>query len=225
MSDEIRGYLSIHPLMRGLTPDQLDTIAACGTLVSAATGQYVQRAGEHVTSVSLVISGRLAFTLEMPNGEMKRLLSVGSGSQFGVMPVILGEPSSVNVVVEESAILILISAEDNEYLGQEFPVLRRNFLRSIGNLLTDRFLPSKLQVRARIFTCLVFDDSSRGLLRSVAKRLTELGEKIAILTDQPEGFDDRITVHSLLDAQGEYLSRSQCQAVVAGWHDATRIFI
>ena len=225
MSNEIRSYLSVHPLMQGLAPDQLDTIAARGTLVNATTGQYVLRSGDHVDSVSLVISGRLAFTTEMPNGQEKRLLSIGRGSQIGVMSVLLGEASPVNVLVEESTRLIRISAEDTEYFAQKYPVLRRNFLRAVGNIFNDQLVSPKLRWHDRLFTCVVFDEAARGLLRAVARRLADLGENIAILTDQPDGFDERITVHSLLNAHGECLSESQGRAVLADWSDASRIFI
>ena len=210
--------------MRGLTPEQLDAVAACGTLVRTTTGQYVQRASDPVDSIYLVISGRLALTRDTPNGDEERLYSAGSGSQFGVMSVLLGEVGHVNVVIEESAVLIRISAEDTEELARELPVLRRNVLRAIGEFLLDNVVSSKSRTPDRKFTCVVFDEISRGVLRAVTNRLAEIGEKIAVITDRPDGFDDRITVHSFLNAKGEYLSGAECRAFATGWAGADHVF-
>ncbi|MGI9518965.1 MAG: patatin-like phospholipase family protein [Pirellulaceae bacterium] len=226
MLERIASLLSMQPLLAGLTPEQIDEVAGRCFLRQLQSAEFLHRAGDKLEAVHLVHNGRLNLLMSTPSGQEQRLLTLGRGSQFGALAILGGELANlVSVVADEPTTLIGIPGEDVLTLGQEMPLLRRNFIRAVGKGVSDKLLSPRLETTDRVFSVHVFDDASRDLLRQVTQRLADLGESTGVLSDQPQGFDNRVEVEPLLDGTDQALSESEVRSTVSRWHEKDRIFL
>ena len=92
--------LKMHPASRGLADRVIREIADAAELVRCEPGQHVYRANEVLTSVYLVMHGRLKQSLVDSRGNVLTTRFQTAGGQFGGLAAALAEPAPVDCVAE-----------------------------------------------------------------------------------------------------------------------------
>lgn len=80
----IRELLGEHPFFAGLSADDLEFIAGCGTNVAFHAGEYVFREGEPADRFYVIRSGRVALEITSPDRGALTLDSIIEGGILGV---------------------------------------------------------------------------------------------------------------------------------------------
>ena len=132
MSDEKFARLVSHPCGEGLSQEALHEIADAATLVEVKTGEYLHRADERVTSLYLVVQGRLKTSFLDVHGEelIQRFLT--RGHQFGALGGAQTEPVPINVIATEPSILLRLDYKTVLTLGGKYPTFQVNLVRIVG---------------------------------------------------------------------------------------------
>ncbi len=225
MSEQIISRLKVHQLTQGLSDEQLEKIAKCAELISLSTGELLFQPGDIIDSIYLVVAGRLSISIVHPGGREQPLYTVGPGNQFGVIAAIYGEKAPMKVTVDETAQLLKIGVKDAQRFGDEMPLLRRNVFRQVGVNFSERMLKQQEAGPTKIFGCILFDADSRGLLPKITHRLSQLGERVTVITDQPQRFGSEVETKSVLDDAGNPKTVEEIYSIVGQSHGATRVFI
>ncbi|HMP06164.1 MAG TPA: cyclic nucleotide-binding domain-containing protein, partial [Lacipirellulaceae bacterium] len=89
---ELRGLLQLHPCVEGLDAAALDELSQIVEVVRCDAGHIVFHPQEAITSVYLVINGRLQLQLRDTHGKTVVERVQGRGGQVGGLAAALGEP-------------------------------------------------------------------------------------------------------------------------------------
>ncbi|MBC8536514.1 Crp/Fnr family transcriptional regulator [Feifania hominis] len=166
-------FLSKTALFRGAAADELPQILACLGAVSRTYGkaQTIYRAGELVTSLGLVLTGRVQIEADDLWGNRSVLDSLGPGAVFAeTYACIPGERLMVNVVAAQPAeILFLQAARILEGGGEDCAhrgLLIRNLfaISAQKNLSLSRriFHTSSKSIRGRLLSYLSAQAARQG---------------------------------------------------------------
>ena len=104
-SDKLLLFKS-HECSKGLSNEALKEISDAAELVQFDSGEYLHRANEPMTSVYLVVHGRLRQALVDMHGNDLLLRFLTCGMQFGALGAAQAEPIPVNVVAQEPSALL-----------------------------------------------------------------------------------------------------------------------
>ena len=170
--------LRIHDACHGLSSEEIEAIAEPAEVVHAAVGELVHSADQKFTSLVIVVHGRLKVVLKTSDGRQRTLRYISSGDQFGAFMLVSDDEFPVDVIVEETAILLRWEKETALQLVEQFPVFRRNLLRKIGCGVRDLVLPRRSRAIPKLVAFINTDDQARKLVAEVASRLAQIGEHI-----------------------------------------------
>jgi CRP-like cAMP-binding protein len=160
----IKGVLEKLTLLDGVSHEAVRELSTQSTLVRVSRGQAIVRRGEPVASMYAVAFGAVKARVPRPHGEVVLAL-LGPGATFGKTAVLLGEPSSVDLVAIEDTMLVATRASCITALVER----NLRFSRNLARALAERNLKLVAELEA-------------GRLSS-AQRLAAYLESIA----QPEG--------------------------------------
>jgi len=114
--DSIREALGTVNLLKGLTPEGIDEVAAIATEKRQKRGESIFREGEPGDKLYLIIEGKVRISRTVPGIGEEALAVLGPGEAFGEMSLIDDFPRSADALVHESCRLLEISREDMEDL-------------------------------------------------------------------------------------------------------------
>jgi glutaminase len=86
------GSLSDHPVLRGISPDDLTLLEGLLERRFFAAGDYLIRAGDPVSELLLITSGVVSETVEVPGGGVRRIATLGAGTTIGELGLLTGVP-------------------------------------------------------------------------------------------------------------------------------------
>ena len=128
--------LALHETMlgRGLSPDELATLAPLLETRRLARGEAVFRRGEPGDAMYVAVEGRIGIWLrDLGAGRPeRRLVSFGPGVVFGEMAMLSGDPRSADGVAEEDATLLVLHRAAFERLHREHPALAARLLLNLN---------------------------------------------------------------------------------------------
>ena len=226
VSSEHLSRLLAHSSTRGLSKDEIGTIAEHMEVVSYQEGEVVQRPDRPVDALYLVFAGRLRTAFILP-GNLEKIFSyVGRDEQFGALALNHDEPAGIKVVADQPCVLLRIPRDDALRLMRELPLWGRNLLKSLGSKLRDSVLGDKRR-QQRHFVVLIHSlHQTRQLTTELVKQLTCLGEKVGLASDDGTLLAAETTYSmSVLDAEGNVLSAHEIRTELATWSDANRIVL
>jgi len=217
--------LRIHDACQGLSDEEVEALAEQFDVVHAAAGEVVHSAGEELDALFIVVQGRLKMILKMPDGRQRTIRYISSGDQFGALMLVSDDDFPVDVIVEETAVLLRIQKETALQLVEQFPVFRRNLLRKIGFGVRDLMLPRHRRSMPKIVAFIHADDQTRRLVAEIASRLAGIGEQIGILCDSPNPppYEPAIPFKSLRKRDGDFLNEGERHATMQEWTGLSRI--
>ena len=203
-SGALREALRETILFTELDDDQLDHIAAAGTVQSLQRGVVVFEEGDEPGEFYLVLSGRVAIAQESEDGRESLLAVLGPGELFGEMGFLDGYNRSAQArALEESTVLMVPYAE-----------LRRLYENNPSALWSAvQLLARRLRAMDRALSDTVFLD----VMGRTAKRLLEMAG------DEDE-FEMPLTqeeLASMVGASRERVNKAIHAFVRLGWitHD------
>jgi CRP-like cAMP-binding protein len=133
-----RAILEATRLLRGLTPVQLDCVAAIGQARAYAPGEYLLREGEPDRFVYVLVAGRALLVKNTSlGGPPSRIGELRAGDTFGELKIVDPRPSTASVVADTPVTAVAIDLdvfERDEALAAAHAVVWRN----VGQILAER---------------------------------------------------------------------------------------
>ena len=227
MEQKYHNLLRIHDACRGLTSEEIESLAEEAEVIHAETGDLVQSSDRPVDSLLIVVQGVLKVILERPGGRQKTLRYVSAGDQFGALILAGEEEVPLDVLVEERAVLLKLRRETVFALAERFPTFRRNMLRKVGCGVRDLVLPRQGRKMPKIVAFISPSQETTNLIAKFASQLTCVGEQLGVLCDAKGrvAYDPSILVKSLDQPDGDILDQQEIRLTLGEWTDISRIFI
>ena len=215
-----------HECSKGLGDDAIKEISDAAELVQCEPGEYLHRAGDQITSVYLVVHGRLRQSLIDIHGKeiLHRFLT--RGTQFGALGAAQAEPMPVNVVAQEPSALLRFDFHRARELTKRHDAFGINLTRLIANMVRQVLMSDRRQKKPALVAVFHESPASRPLTDSLIERLLELGESPSLLSDRlnrnPTTPD--VPFRSLIE-DGAPLSREDIRRQINLWSDSGRVFM
>lgn len=101
-----------HPFFASLAPDESETLLRHMVVKRAAAGQVLFRREQPGDGLYAILSGRIAFTVESPEGRELILNVLGPGEFFGEIALLDGKGRSASAVARDPSELAFIGRAD-----------------------------------------------------------------------------------------------------------------
>ena len=223
MTDEKLLLFKVHPCSNGLGDDALNEIVRHLELVRLEPGDCLHRANKKVTSIYLVIHGRLKLSIVDIFGNVIHEGFQVSGGQFGGMAVALSEPAPVNVVAVDPTTLLGLDYKTGLELARKHERLRSNFSTLIADTTKNIMIRDRRIPRALIVAMFHATPETRQMTRRVIRRLQELGENPCVFTDDGNWVPmDGVDTHVSVDGKFQ-LSDNEIRHQINAWSASDRI--
>jgi NTE family protein len=218
--------LKMHGVSKGVSDEALQEIADAAAVVRCRGGDYIHHANDKVTSVFLVIHGRLKLSMVDVHGNVFLERYQAAGGQFGAIGASLSEASEVDVIVQEPTTLLRLDFTTAFELTKKHDQFRKNFSVLIANQVRGFLYNDKYRRKPAIVAIVHESPASRPLTLSLLRRLIELGETPCVLSDRDNWEPIENVLHrSLRDDNGKLLSENEVRSQVNAWEDTRRVFV
>jgi SulP family sulfate permease len=104
----------------------------------AHAGEVIARQGEPPDSMQFVVQGRLGVYVDMGDGKVVRVRSLGHRTTVGEMGLITGQPRSATVRAETPSVLYELDADAYARIQREDPALGQKLLSYVATVLAQR---------------------------------------------------------------------------------------
>jgi predicted acylesterase/phospholipase RssA/CRP-like cAMP-binding protein len=185
-TDERYHLLKIHPCSRDLSSEALREIAEACELLHCPTGHFVHRANDPMTSVYLIIHGRVRMDLVDVQGNIVLRRYHVAGDQLGGLAAVLGEPAPMNCIAEEPSTMLKIDYAASVKLSKKYDAFRVNFTKLMAEAAKRSVFNDRLPSPPRLIAFFHQTDQTRIVSQKLFKRLIEMGENPGVFMDQPE---------------------------------------
>jgi NTE family protein len=163
-----------HECSRGLTDEALQEISGAAELVRCDSGEYLHHADQPLTSVYLVVHGRLRRSLVDIDG--KELLHgfLTRGTQFGALGAAQAEPVPLNVIAQEPSTVLKLDFQNVLEFTRKHETFGLNLTRSISNMVRHMLMSDRHQKKPALVAVFHESAASRSLTPRLIRRLLEL---------------------------------------------------
>jgi NTE family protein len=214
----------LHPCARGLSDEAILDIAGEAEVIRCQPGDCVQKAGEVATSIYLIIHGRIRVDLMDIQGHVILRRYHGEGDQIGGVTAVLAEPAPMECIAEDPSTLLRFEYTRSQELAKKYDAFRLNYARVIAEGVKRTLFNDRLPVRPRLVGFFHQSDETRVLSQEILRRIVELGESPALLTDIAVGTEVAgIPVCRFVGGDRD-LSPDEIANQVARWLDRGRVF-
>ncbi|MHC4179005.1 MAG: patatin-like phospholipase family protein, partial [Planctomycetota bacterium] len=214
-----------HECSKGLSDEALKEISDAAELVRCDSGEYLHRANEPMTSVYLVVHGRLRQSLVDMHGNelLQRFLT--RGMQFGALGAAQAEPIPVNVAALEPSALLRLDFPKALEFTRKHETFGLNLTRLIASMVRHVLMPDRHRKKPTLVAVFHESPMSRPLTPRLIQRLTQLGESPSVLSDRPDWEPiPNVPSRSLIE-EGQSLTREEIRRQINLWADSGRIFM
>ena len=137
--------------------EQLDRLASAVIVRELSQGDTLFREGDSGNFVAILANG-MAKVLKEGDDDMDHLIAeVGSGACLGEMALVDGRSHSASVVVSKSSVLLILTVEAFQALGQREPRIWGLLLQRFARSLSERLRRTSEEM-VEIITHTGFDD-------------------------------------------------------------------
>jgi NTE family protein len=218
--------LTFHQSTQGLDDQQIRQIACCAEVVRYRVGDVAYAAGGELDSLLLVVAGELEMSVSVENGSDHPIQYFGRDDQFGFLAIYDSAPFPVSLTATQDTVAIRVSKSDALSLLQELPLWRRSMMRTLGPRLREAFMNEKQKKRPRLVAILHATDDSRSVTLSLAVRLSNLQEQVAIMSDHEQVRHGAPgPVETLLDESGSVRSHDELRSLAVRWPTVDRLIL
>jgi predicted acylesterase/phospholipase RssA/CRP-like cAMP-binding protein len=222
--DELVNLLRLHPCVRGLSDEAVQEIAAATQVLRCEPGEPIHRRGDPVTSIYLVIHGRVRMTLLDLEGHAVMERYQSSGGQIGGIAAALAEPAPMECVAEDPSTLLKIDYRQCLALTKKHDAFRINFARLMADAVKRAVFSERVPNRPRSVALLHQTEATRTVSRQLFRRLVSYGEQFCVFTDQPAGESlEGVHEFQVLGGERDWMP-DEVRRLHAQWLDAGRVF-
>lgn len=223
MSDEKAILFRLHPCSRGLRDDELQRVAEVMDVIRCDRGDAICHANEPVTSIFLVVHGRIRLELLDVHGKVVAQRFQNAGGHFGAMAAALAEPVPMNGTAEDPSVLLRMDYSKAVELSRQYNTFSANYMRMIANSVKEAVFNDKTPVPPAITIFIHQSDETRAVSRMLAQRLARLGELPCFFSDKPAEMDG-VHVIPIFGKDGE-TRPEKIQQTAAEWLAKGRIIL
>lgn len=202
--DERIHLFRLHPCARGLSDEAVQEIAESAEVLHCRPGDYVQKVGEHATSIYLIIHGRMRVAMLDIQGNLVLQRYQSAGDQFGGLAAALAEPVPMECVAEDPSTLLKFEYSRSQELAKKYDAFRVNFLRAMADTIKHTLFNDRMPTRPHLVAFFHQSDETRIVTQRLFRRLIDLGESPSVLTDR---------------ADTELIAGTECCQILGGDHD------
>lgn len=128
-------------LCRGMSPEQVETLAGYCRRERFPRGSTIVRKGDPADELFFIVSGECSATLDLANGQQKRLSTISTGMAFGEAGVLHGGKRTADVRADRAVECYVLARDAFDRMGREDPALQNALLRGllrVSSAITDR---------------------------------------------------------------------------------------
>ena len=223
MTDDKLLLLKMHGCSKGLSDEVLKEIADAAELLRCSAGDYLHHANQQITSVFLVIHGRLKLSMVDVHGNVFLERYQTAGGQFGAIGAALSEPTEVDAVAQEPSTLLKLDYSTAFELTKKHDQFRKNFTKLIANQIRGFLYQDKHRKKPAIVSIVHESPATRPLTLILIRRLVELGETPCVLSDQADWEPMENVPHRSLIEGGRTLKEEEIREQIHAWEDSKRV--
>ncbi len=225
MTDDKLLLLKTHGCSKGLSDEALQEIADASELLRCSPGDTIHHANQKVTSVFLVIHGRLKLSLIDVHGNVVTERYQTAGGQFGAIGGALSEPNEVDVVAQVPSTLLRLDYSKALELTKKHDKFRQNFSRLIAQQIRGFLYQDKFRKKPAVVAVFHESPASRPLTLRLIRRLLELGESPCVFSDRADWEPiENVQYRSLVEGD-RTLQEEEVRKQIHAWEDSKRVFI
>ncbi|MCA9410393.1 MAG: patatin-like phospholipase family protein [Candidatus Omnitrophica bacterium] len=223
MIDEIRFWLERHPCSKGLDSNCIKEIGENLDLVAVETDEVIVDWHQQITSVYLILKGRIKVTLKGQQGSVAQESFLTGGGQFGILMAAQERQPPCRLVAYEPSTFLKFDFEKAIELGAKYPAFQRNLFRVAGDQVGRLMNLNKIRNQPRVVGIVHQSDSTRPLTERLLSRLSEIESKVGVFGDAPAWNPIPQTLFRPLVENGELLSVATIREQVSRWQDLDRL--
>jgi glutaminase len=134
-----RRTLDAHDLCRGLSPTELVAFAAILEPKLFDAGALILRQGDPPDGLYLLLQGDVSVTLDVPQGERRRVATVSAGMSFGDLALLDRSPRTADVHADTAVECAVLPLDAFDRMSVEHPAIKitllANLLRSASRMV------------------------------------------------------------------------------------------
>lgn len=223
MHDDILALLKVHDYFHGISDAALEDVMKAGQIRTFAAGEVVYQPQDPIASVYFVLRGRMKAVKVDAQGRESLFRFFERGEQMGMMMGFLQEPVPVRVFAVEPTTVLLVDTENAMELTHRHEDLRQVWLRSYAGGLRKVFF-GVAPKRAPIMVAMIHhSNSSRPVTERLIRRLHDVGESLAVLSDSSQRLDSPGVRFRSIFEKDQRLGPDEIRQQVAQWQDVHRV--
>ncbi len=115
-----------------------DQLAEHCRRLDVAAGGVIARQGDTAGSMHFILEGRIGVVVDLGQGRLMRVRSLGRHTTIGEMGLITGQPRSATIQAEADSVLYELSAQAYERITREQPALSQALLGYVVGVMAER---------------------------------------------------------------------------------------
>lgn len=115
-----------------------DRLAENCRRLDVRAGAVIAREGDAAASMHFILEGRIGIAVDMGDGRMMRVRSLGRHTTIGEMGLITGRPRSATIAAETDSVLYELGAEAYERIKRDEPALSHALLGYVISVMSER---------------------------------------------------------------------------------------
>ena len=123
-------------LCRGMSPAEIEKLATYCERASFARGTTVVRKGDAADRLFFIVMGECSATLDLGNGQQKRLSTISQGMAFGEAGVLAGGLRTADVRADRALDCLVLTRDSFDRMGRDDPGLQNALLRGLLRVST-----------------------------------------------------------------------------------------
>jgi NTE family protein len=189
IDDERVQLFRLHPCSLGLDEAALQEVAAAAEIIRCEAGDVIVDSQTPVTSIYLVIHGRVRLQLLDIQGRVAVQRFQSRGGQVGGMAAALGEPQPFRCAAEDPSVLLRFDYATALSFSRRHEAFRANYARLMAESVKQALLYEKTPSPPQIVAFLHRSEATREVSRRALGRLVALGETPHAFVDRSLGID------------------------------------
>jgi CRP-like cAMP-binding protein len=125
-------------LFKGLSPRDLETVSAAGQTITLNPGDDVFSQSDKATAMYVIRLGSVKIHQRSSSGDNLDVANLGSGSHFGEMAFVDGEPRSASATAIEKTEVVVLNYQKLSEILEKNQSIAVNFYKELAHFLCGR---------------------------------------------------------------------------------------
>ena len=214
-------FLSSVPLARGLSKEQLETLASFTRKKKYRSKQLIIAENDKIREFYMIARGRVKMFKNSVDGREQTLHLFGPGELFGMCATSSDFIFPANAMALEQSTLLIFPVDMIEALGRQDPTILFNMISVLSCMLKDSMLMietlSLMKIPQRVASFLLLSTPKKICSKGDNMKLVVNQKELAkILGTTPETLSrvlKKMTVEHIIDVQGKHIKVLDCESL------------